>query len=213
MLDHEIRAFALENRLEFNEEISSYQLRGEYNYDLSYNNHIYSGSCNLILQISKRFPSEIPKLFLLERPPNMEHFFSDGSACLATVGELTKYLVTKPSFTEFFNDFIHPFIFTTRWFLDFNSYPFGERSHGLSGILDFYVNDCELSVESLQEMFRIVKYKKYRGHNYCFCGSEKKLRKCHGQEILSIMNDDVLRNTLIQEYDYILQEVKRYVKE
>ena len=68
--------------------------------------------------------------------------------------------------------------------------PFGERSHGVEGIYEYYKEyfDAE-SKEQVLALLEAVCSKKYRGHLLCPCGSEKIGRKCkHKDRIIASIN-------------------------
>ncbi len=64
-------------------------------------------------------------------------------------------------------------------------WPFGQRAHGIHGILEFYTE-----ILGTSDLAVIVKYLEYlskegriKGHWYCPCGSGKRLRHCHFHQL------------------------------
>ena len=72
--------------------------------------------------------------------------------------------------------------------------PFGELSHGVEGILEYYQELFDLSAgEKVVGLLRILTDSDYRGHLPCPCGSNIILRKCHGgilREVSALQSAD-----------------------
>ena len=107
---------------------------------------------------------------------------------------------------------MNAFIYTLYWFEKYNTYPFGDRKHGYKGLLDYYLNDLNLTKEHYREIVFIIYNNKYRGHLSCICGSGKKLRNCHGKYILPIITNSSYRNEFLYEASMILTEDGKNVK-
>ena len=64
---------------------------------------------------------------------------------------------------------------------------FGERGHGILGILEYYSE--ELGTKDLKFILAFLDYlsmKVVKGHWECFCGSGKRLRHCHFPKLLEM---------------------------
>lgn len=187
----------------------SFSLEGIYVYCIQYKDIILQGECNIKLLIPKKYPIEAPTLFLKEVPSKMEHIYTDGSCCLASFGEIYHFLLNNPSLKEFVERFVDSFIFSLEWFKKYGDYPFGERKHGYEGLLDYYLTDWGLTEKQYWDMVIMVFNDTYRGHANCLCGSNKKMRDCHGKYILPIIKDEVFKNRFLNEACYIYEGRKR----
>ncbi|WP_064581031.1 hypothetical protein [Streptobacillus moniliformis] len=206
-LKDEIREL-LENQsyLRLKECEDKYILEGKYQYSLNYNGYISQGNKKIKLVIPKSFPNEIPILYVFDYPKHIEHIYPDNSVCLATIGELINFLNKNSSLIAFVDKFIDSFIFTIDWFKKYKTYPFGDRKHGYKGLLDYYLNDLNLTKNNYIEMVFLVKNNNYRGHNDCFCGSNKKIRNCHGKYILPIIKNRFYKQKFLEEALMIMTE-------
>ena len=116
------------------------------------------------------------------------HLYSDGRLCLAT--DLEQELFLKDhQMSEWFEEYVKKFFVSYDFYMKYQVFPFGELSHGNEGVYEFVaelfnVND----VATAKRFSEIICTHNYRGHLECPCGSGKKIRKCHGEEILKIIN-------------------------
>ena len=97
------------------------------------------------------------------------------------------------------------YLYTYRYYEEYGIYPFGERSHGIMGDLE-YIKEL-FNVKEWGQVFDIMHFIanfSYRGHLLCPCGSGKRLRNCHGDILMKVMNAG-----LKTECKEILIELKR----
>lgn len=177
----------------------SFILEGMYAYCVQYNDMIFQGERNIKLIIPKKYPIDEPTLFLEKVPAEMEHIYSDGSCCVASIGEIYLFLSNNPPVIEFVERFVNSFIFSLEWFIKYGNYPFGEREHGYKGLLDYYLTDWSLTESQYWDMVIMVYNETYRGHASCLCGSKKKMRDCHGKYILPIIVNKDYKNRFLTE--------------
>jgi hypothetical protein len=151
-----------------------------------------TASYDVIISLPSRYPDELPKVFprgykLDER---FEHINPDDSFCLAVPFEERKLFDTDPTLLGFINNLVVPFLYSYSYFLKNGKYPFGERAHGNSGVLDYYQelfgsNDVKQIILSLYK-FSIDGYK---AHEMCPCGSGKKVLRCHKLQVKELLNN------------------------
>lgn len=189
-----------------------YEIVGKYKFNIINRNKSYIGKTSIRIVVSKNFPDTLPVVYFHEVPNNMEHVYQDKSVCLASIGELVFTLSKNKSFIDFFKKFIDSFIYTMKWFEEYDTYVFGERDHGIIGLLDYYKECHGIDFLSYKKMCTLVENGVYRGHQKCFCGSEKKIRDCHGVIIIPIINNNSLRAELLREQAYIERHIKSIYK-
>ena len=122
-----------------------------------------------------------------------EHFLrdSDNALCLGASCDLFSLLEQNPTIAEFVDQILPSYLYAAKYFYRYGTVPqYGERPHGLEGTTQAYkerynAQDDELLIELLS---MLVKIKPYRGHTLCPCGSERKLRDCHGKQLLADIN-------------------------
>lgn len=192
--------------LDIEETEDEYILNGLYKYCLEYNSNIMKGERQVKLCIMKNFPYSIPKLYVYDCPNEMEHKYTDDSVCLATIGEILQFLIRNSSLIAFIDKFVDSFIFGLDWYEKYKTYPFGERKHGYEGAFDYYLNDLNLTWNQYVKMVIMIRDNKYRGHSKCFCGSGKKLRECHGDYVLPLVQNNDFRNLFLREVCMMIKE-------
>ena len=198
--------------LKISENEKEYIIEGIYKYALEFNGCISQGNREVKFIILKNFPNSIPTFYVFDYPDDVEHIYTDGSVCLATIGEMINFLNKNASLLAFIDKFINSFIFTLDWFEKYKTYPFGDRKHGYKGLLDYYLNDLNLTIEQYEKMVFMIYDSEYRGHSQCFCGSKKKLRDCHGGYILPIIKNQNYKNMFLYEASKILSKDGEYGK-
>ncbi len=191
------------------EDKEQYILEGIYEFNGIFNNVIYEEKIQLRMKIPFTFPEAIPQLYLKDIPDGFSHINPDNSCCVSSYGEIFVFLATKPGIKEFIRAFIDPFIFSLLWFRDYGTYLFGEREHGIKGLIGYYQNDLNLTLEQYYKMVFLIHDNKYRGHMPCICGSNIKLRECHGEYILPIIKNNTMKQHFLYEATMIFEYIKK----
>lgn len=168
------------------------------------------GTFDISIKIPPGYPEELPKLYELSNlvPDSFEHKYVDGSCCLGVDGELYQRFIPNPTLLHYVKDMVSDYFASVKWFTRYGNYPFGQRSHGAKGVLEFYrqfwdVDDDQLAVRML--CIALVPGT-YRGHQPCPCGSGKTARKCHGssfQKIFALPS----KHYLMRDCNEMLREI------
>jgi len=114
------------------------------------------------------------------------HILANGQACLATPADLMCRWKPESGITGFLDEFVAPFL---AWQVHFDAYgyppPWGQRSHGIQGIIEFYAEMLDIPIEPYILKFIPLLAKKNlpKGHEPCPCGYGQRLRKCHFQSV------------------------------
>ncbi len=116
------------------------------------------------------------------------HIYSDtGSACLFVRDEREWVYPSGSSVLDFLNGPVRDFFVSQSLYEIDGTWPFGQRSHGVKGIAEFYFE--KLNTTDLQTVLRylnILKRKEIKGHWLCPCGSGTKLRQCHREQLTEL---------------------------
>lgn len=111
---------------------------------------------------------------------------SDGTACVCIPDE---WFIHRPdsSFLTFLRGPVYNYFLSQKAFEVSGQWPFGERRHGVDGILDFY-QEClgtnnPYVIKSYLELFTKHTVK---GHWDCPCGSGIRIRNCHHEKIATL---------------------------
>lgn len=142
--------------------------------------------------------------------PSYEHRYKSGALCLETDTMLRLSFVDGFDLTRWMEDFVEPYYFSYAYYVRYGEFPFGERPHGLSGLLDTYQqlfneHDTKVAVRLL----RFCGDEKYRGHLGCPCGSDKKLRDCHGDVLFPLMTDPRKKEIVINDLKIIRSQLQK----
>ncbi len=183
-------------------------------------NHTYNNICmteqfliNIIIPVN--FPYELPKVTELNSriDKNYPHLYQNGEFCLASNIELKKYLCNNDNICEFIDNYVIPYLYTYKFYEEYGIYPFGERSHGFWGDLEYLGEIC--GTDNINKLYNIMFYighHRYRGHNLCPCGSNKKIRNCHGDTIKMLINSGLRSHIILilEKVEEVLKNAKQY---
>lgn len=175
-------------------------------------NHVFedvrmTGKFNLEVVVPGDFPLAFPKVKELSNciDKNYPHRYTDGQFCLASDLELKMFFSQDTDICSFIEKYVIPYLYTYRFYEEYGVYPYGERSHGPMGDLE-YLKDL-FGVDDWGQVLDIMLFvvqSPYRGHLLCPCGSGKRIRNCHGEILKKVMNAE-----LQDECREILLEIKR----
>jgi hypothetical protein len=158
------------------------------------------------LLIPKKYPSDPPVAFETGgRIPGTFHKYSDKSLCLGTPLEIRMKFKDNPTLLAFTREQVIPFLYSFCYYERYGKFPYGEHAHGGQGILESY--RCIFHIDSgiaTLGLLKILAEDNYRGHHDCPCGSGKKLRHCHGNQILEIIKyqnqDDFIKDYIVSMF-------------
>ncbi|QPJ65378.1 MAG: hypothetical protein G3M78_08230 [Candidatus Nitrohelix vancouverensis] len=138
--------------------------------------------------IPEDYPESPPKVReLLNRIPKDFHKIQDDFLCLAAPLEVRLKFSKDKSLVGFVEKFVVPYLYSFCCWEKNGDMPFGERSHGVAGVLEQYrdILDVDTDLKALC-LIKVLVEGNYRGHLNCPCGSDLQLRKCHGPVLLQI---------------------------
>jgi hypothetical protein len=142
------------------------------------------------IELPPNFPRQLPIVKEVGRRIPIiadRHMRLDGSACLFVEEDWWLSHPDGYSLLEFLDGPVRAFFVGQSMFDLGMEWPFGERSHGIEGILECY---AELTgapnLVVAEDYLRLLAQEKFKGHHECPCGSGKKLRQCHQQMLLAL---------------------------
>ena len=175
-------------------------------------NHVYkevrmTGKFIIEIVVSNKFPIVIPIVREISNgiAANYPHKNIDGELCLASEIELKMFFAQSSDICLFLEKYIIPYLYTYCYYEEYGVYPYGERSHGMQGNLE-YLKDL-LEVDDWGQVFDIMMFviqSSYRGHLECPCGSGERIRNCHGTVLKQLMNANVK-----DDFIKIMYQIKR----
>ena len=181
---------------------------------------VYRAACNYTLQkeyqIEIIVPIENDDLPTIIETANMidvgyPHRYKDGSLCLETNTAIRMRFIDGFDLAAWMDEFVEPYFFSYEFYVRYGTFPFGERPHGLNGIIQtyqeiFHANDGG----STCALLRYAAEEAYRGHVSCPCGSGEKLRKCHGQFLMPFMTNPKKRAIAQADLHFIRKEITAF---
>ena len=184
-----------------------------------YKNIPLADNYSIRMIIPSNYPDELPTVYDESNkiPAEFEHKYSDCSLCLGIYGELMEKFSTNPTLLGFFDTAVIEYYYSVCFFSRFGDYPYGERSHGYLGVLEFYKE--RLSAKSIQIAFILLNYIvnpgkfQLRGHHRCPCGSNERIRDCHGPTIFKIREDARLMNFFMHDYTTLVKYFDKSYKQ
>lgn len=186
----------------------SYILTGDYILNSSYNEVSLYDEYRLEITISKSFPKIIPKVKELTTnlPEGFNHYLGGGNLCLGAMCDIYDFLDEHHEIQEFIDGLIVSYLYTASFYKRYRYVPYGERAHGLYGVIEAYLEryDVGKDLYLLYKLLLIMSGRhEYRGHMSCPCGSDKKIRNCHGKVLLKDISSD--------RYEYYKAEADQIV--
>lgn len=186
---------------------------GEITFFAEYENLPIIDSYQIRIEVPLAFPQKIPTVYEIggKIEKKFQHFLTDGSLCLGVHTEMKEKLKNDSSVLEFVDSFVISYLYTHSYYLKYGQMPFGERSHGLEGIYEFYKEKLLVKTSSdVIKMLGFICFKDYRGHLNCPCGSKMKMRKCiHKDIILEMKHNGFMDDYLGDLYNMIQYEKKK----
>lgn len=142
------------------------------------------------------------------------HYYrSSKQLCLETDAKLTLRFVDGFSLVEWMEEFVEVYYFSYEYYSRFGVFPFGERSHNEPGILETYKD--YFSTNDIVDAYKILQFicsSPYRGHYPCPCGSNLRLRNCHGEKIILAYKNASVMDQIQKDYKVIDKYVRGLVK-
>ena len=116
------------------------------------------------------------------------HISPEQKICCLGVWE--EWLIRAPdhSFESFLIGPCHSFFVSQSEFERTGDWPLGSRSHGRKGVVESFSDllGVEKNDELVKDYLAILSLRQIKGHHYCPCGSEKRLRNCHIVELKNL---------------------------
>jgi hypothetical protein len=138
-------------------------------------------------------------------PKNSDRHFSkvgttEEAACLFLPDERFKYWPLGATIIKFIEGPVKSFfLWQTDYDLNNGKSTFGQRGHGINGIIEFYSE--EIGTNDKGVIIRFLEYlvkNEVKGHWLCYCGSGEKMRNCHFDKLkelrAKILTDDALKS-------------------
>jgi hypothetical protein len=133
------------------------------------------------------YPKSIPLVREVDgRIPRIasRHINADGTACLFVPDERWRHYPESASIVDFIGGPVHQFFLGQSYFEITGQWLFGQRSHGIVGLLEYYAEILE--TKKFKVIYNFISYlskPQIKGHWPCYCQSGKRLRNCHLKKV------------------------------
>jgi len=194
-------------QLEKNEE-DQWCLRGTLGFIGNYAGQILKDHYEVLIVIPDDYPFVLPQVWETgKRIPKDFHTNYDGSACVGWSLATIETFRQEPSLIGFIRNCVVPYLYSYSFYSKYGKMPYGELSHGVQGIYEYYSGLFKISDQSIIRKFlKILAETEYHGDLPCPCGSGKKLNFCHGpivQRVRWLQPSYDFKN----EYNYLLKNL------
>jgi hypothetical protein len=165
-------------------------LKGVYQFQTEYKGISFKDNFHLEFFFPQTYPDDLPTVKEIDsKIPSTFHHFIDGSLCLCTPAEQYMIFSRAPRLENYIRNLLNPYLLGWLWYQQFNEMPWGERAHGLSGLLESYQE--LLNIKNWQCLLDFM-YKYIRNELFqrqkCPCGSGLPFKKCHRNLIIRLEN-------------------------
>ena len=175
-------------------------LIGNFNLNAMYNNVRLEGHFNLQIKINiNTYTKSIPTVIYLDNSISKNfHKNSNNNLCLGTNVEQELIFSKNPTIKGFIENLLIPYLFSYLYWVKYNEVPFGERSHGIYGIYEFYVDYFDNN--NIQDIINLLEISIYykRTKNKINVGQKhlKKIKKLINVVDINLLIKD-LKNLII----------------
>ena len=147
---------------------------------------------DIAIILAPTYPYQEPKVFEVGNRISRcadNHINFDGSCCL-TVWEHWLITTDDNSFVSFLKGPLYEYFISQLWFERTGEWPFGERPHGEAGLVEAYADALDIpnNKKDVTYYLKLLSLDWPKGHWLCPCGSGKRLRYCHRDEIIALHN-------------------------
>ena len=161
------------------------RIHGSVGFSVEHNSHTIEDSYDLRLDIPREYPAGPP--FVYETggkiPDDFGHFMADGRFCLGAPVEVRHRFARHKSLLRFVEELVIPFLFSYSYKRDHGAMPYGERSHGPIGLIEYYNEFFETGPIPTMRLLKCLADNFAPPLMACPCGSDKKLKECHGPRL------------------------------
>jgi len=133
--------------------------------------------------IEIEFPNNFPMSIPIVRetggriPPTLDRHNPRGVVCLFVPEDGENYYQGDGSIINFIENCVTPFFIGQSYYQEKGEWLFGERPHGIPGVIDYYREKFGDKAATTFEQY--LWKREIKGHWLCYCGSGKRMRKCH----------------------------------
>lgn len=167
-------------------------IRGTLSFTARYNEPPVEISDKYVVKVElpKKYPRELPRAKeTAGRIPSDFHRNHDDSLCLGSRLKVWEKFKKDPTLIGFVKNLLIGYLYSFSHLEEYGRLPFGELSHFGEGVLESYQK--RFNVTDNLQVIGLLKFlieNNCRSGKRCPCKSGRKLKKCHGKQLLGILN-------------------------
>jgi ubiquitin-protein ligase len=172
----------------------------------------------IVMGLPSNYPKSPPVMFCNDPKLPIDvidrHILENGQACLEVQTEIKRRWPPGSNLIDFITNLVEPFLAWQVYYDAFGKAPeWGDRSHGVEGILEYYAELLGRRVDktTIKFMKLLARKKHPKGHEICPCGSGKKLRHCHHM-LLHELRDKIPRLDAARDLGTVLSTQRHAIK-
>ena len=211
VLDNEINLLLKQHpQLSMNTENNGYVVNGQFVLNHEYNNIPLYEEYEIKIYIPFNFPCDFPLVWEVSNkiPKNFGHLCSKGELCLGVNCEIANFLNKHPSLIRYIDELVVSYLYAATYYKKYGKFPYGERSHGVKGIMEYYLDFWnvkeERSVITLLHLVCLFKYSKLTPLPWKI--NEKPIEKDYNKEKFKEIFNSALYDYYIVDY----YQLKKY---
>lgn len=196
--------------LQLHETGNGYTISGQLTFSQEYAGVRIQDGFLIFIEIPSQYPNAIPTVREIgKRVPSSFHKFDNDLLCLGTPTDQWLKFNQCKTLLGFVDNLVVQHLFSFCFKEKTGRMPFGERSHGGRGILEFYCDYFQLRDWTAAGTFlKLLAQGRFRQRKTCPCRSGRRLRSCHGSKFLTIMKMQSIE-AFREEYRQVLGNIKR----
>jgi len=166
----------------------NYIVFGKLIFKATYNEKSIKEEYDVEIIINDKYPDSLPSVKEIGHriPRDFHQYKEEGLLCLGAPLDMKRQFNKKRTLLGFVENLIIPYLYSYSIKENKGIMPYGELSHGVEGILESYKELLGIDNDFVVLRFlKILSDDNYRGHIDCPCGSNKKLRNCHGNILIN----------------------------
>lgn len=195
-----------------------YELVGLFHFTATFGNVPIDDSFNIRIIVEKDYPNRFPVVEELDGriDSSFSHFYSrtplqikrgqSGLLCLGSRFEMRLHLEADNSLLNFINRFVISYLYAYCYWEIYSIMPYGERSHGIDGDIEFILEYLEIEDPSqILSFANSIANSNFRyiGAKLCPCGSGMQMRDCIHKKLLLSLPSLGFREELLERARYI----------
>lgn len=161
------------------------RLRGAIGFSIDHDSQTIEDTYDVDLEIPNDFPGSPPIAYETggRIREDFGHFMEAGNFCLGAPAEVRRQFAQNRSLLRFIDDQVVPYLFAYSYRRDHGTLPFGERSHGSTGLIEYYKEFFGTSGIVAMKFLKCLADGIAPPLMGCPCGSGRKLKDCHGPKL------------------------------